>query len=352
MVLKKNTLGLKNQNNTNVLFKNNCLITNRKRMLPKMKIQKTAIVFSTILLALVSCKSSYTRIGDENANYIPYYLKVYEADSLFIVGDYQRSYEILDSLFKKYEPLDIDIYYEYKTYLISKHKTGRHITKKEFEQLILKFGYDNIQIVNNDDLKTLFVKFDISDVDYTQLRNQHLNSLDMELRREIITMKEQDQKYRIGGRSNEDVQNQNKIDSVNTLKMIDVFEKIGFPNKNVIGGFNIDDTHVNCSTILLHTKDSIRLSYFAPKIKEFISKGTASPKLYGTLIDQYFIYKNQEQYYGTYKNSPISSITVNELNKRRKEIGLSNYVYEDWRMEQLYPEQYKLMKEQLKINNN
>ena len=81
--------------------------------------EKTAILLGIMVTALVSCKSSYIRIGDENANYIPYYLKVYEADSLFIVGDYERSYEILDSLFKKYEPINIDGYEEYLIYIAS-----------------------------------------------------------------------------------------------------------------------------------------------------------------------------------------------------------------------------------------
>lgn len=311
-----------------------------------------SLVLFTILFFLISCKSSYTKIGDKDANYIPYYLKVYEADSLFIVGDYQRSYEILDSLFKKYESLDMKPYYEYKTYLISKQKTEKHIGKKEFEQLIVKFGYNNTQIMNDENLKDLYIKFNLSDIDYADLRKGYLNTLNLGLRQEIIEMKEQDQKYRIRGRSYEDIQNQNKIDSVNTLKMIDIFEKIGFPNESIIGVYNIDNTSTSCDVILLHTKDSIRLNYFAPKIKEFIRKGKASSELYGKLIDQSFIYKDKEQYYGTYQNSPISSITIRELNKRRREIGLPNYGYEDWRAEKLYPEQYKLLKEQLKLYNN
>ena len=66
------------------------------------------IFFFTIIftLSLYSCKSNYTRIGDKNANYITYYLKVYEADSLNLIGEYKSSNEILDSLFKKFEPIN------------------------------------------------------------------------------------------------------------------------------------------------------------------------------------------------------------------------------------------------------
>ncbi len=50
-----------------------------------MKTLKAILLIIPLVLLCISCKSSYTRIGDKNANYIPYYLKVYEADSLFIV---------------------------------------------------------------------------------------------------------------------------------------------------------------------------------------------------------------------------------------------------------------------------
>jgi hypothetical protein len=77
------------------------------------------LLFTCIITLLLSCKSSYTRIGDKNANYIPYYLKVNEADSLFLVGNYQKSHKILDSLFQKYEPANTDRFYEYGVYLMS-----------------------------------------------------------------------------------------------------------------------------------------------------------------------------------------------------------------------------------------
>ena len=72
-----------------------------------------------VSLGLFSCKSNYTRIGDKNANYIPYYLKINEADSLFIVGNYKRSFEITDSLFKKFEPINLEGYSEYMTHISS-----------------------------------------------------------------------------------------------------------------------------------------------------------------------------------------------------------------------------------------
>ena len=78
---------------------------------------KKTIVLLTLILLLLSCKSKFTSIGDENANYIPYYLKVYEADSLYLTKNYEQSYKILDRLFKNYEPINIETFNEYLNYI-------------------------------------------------------------------------------------------------------------------------------------------------------------------------------------------------------------------------------------------
>ena len=81
------------------------------------------ILFFLISIFLISCKS-YQKIGGKNSDYIPYYLKVYEADSLFTLKDYQGSYKILDDLFKKYDAKNTVSFYEYGTYLASCLMTG------------------------------------------------------------------------------------------------------------------------------------------------------------------------------------------------------------------------------------
>jgi hypothetical protein len=56
-------------------------------------------------IMMISCKSKVLErnvaINEKvEVNYIPYCLKVNEADSLSLVGKYQQSHYILDSLFK------------------------------------------------------------------------------------------------------------------------------------------------------------------------------------------------------------------------------------------------------------
>jgi len=57
---------------------------------------------------------------------------------------------------------------------------------------------------------------------------------------------------------------------------------------------------VDVGLLLLHTKDSIRMNYFVPKVKEFVKKGLAPPRTLGTMIDQYYLYNGKPQIYGTY----------------------------------------------------
>lgn len=101
---------------------------------------KHLFLLITVLIFTFSCKSTYTKIGDKNANYIPYYLKVYEADSLYIVENYEKSFKILDSLFKKYEPVNTYIYYEVINYMKLKVILNKRISRKETENWILNYG--------------------------------------------------------------------------------------------------------------------------------------------------------------------------------------------------------------------
>ena len=61
--------------------------------------KKSLLLISIISLIVISCKSSYTKIGDKNANYIPYYLKVYENANNYMKDSSDR-YNAYQSYFK------------------------------------------------------------------------------------------------------------------------------------------------------------------------------------------------------------------------------------------------------------
>jgi hypothetical protein len=308
------------------------------------------IVFLMVLVSIgfVSCKSNYTRIGDKDANYIPYYLKVYEADSLYLVGDYEQSYQILDSLFKRYEPIQMRNYYELTSYFKLKVILNKKIKFIEFSKLISDYNVTEVTI-KNDSLLSIYYqkekqKFEIN---YKNLRDEFTTNLNLSLRNDIKKMNSDDQLFRKKGSSNYDKQRQ--LDSINSKKLVAIFTKYGYPNEYLIGNSMVDGTLVEIGTLLLHTNNKERLDYFMPIVLDYIYKGIAPPIEYAYMKDQYLLYNGQKQYYGSYDmNFEEIGTNLHELNLRRKSIGLPSYGYEDWRFKTLYPKDFEEQQEFLK----
>ncbi|HSD14690.1 MAG TPA: hypothetical protein VLB74_08585 [Flavobacterium sp.] len=261
-------------------------------------------------------------------NYIPYYLKVYEADSLYITKNYQRSYAILDSLFQKYEPINMDVYYEYLTYLELKSMLKVGVSEKEFASLVAIHGY-TLENIHGNDYLSKEKNSSVVETNYESLRNKYLSGIDLKLRDSIKKMKVDDQRFR-GANYQQNIDKQRAIDARHAIKLKAIFENIGYPGKKIIGNYSVDKVNfVEITTMLLHTNDEERLSYFMPKVKEFVESGADTPWVYGVMYDQYLLYNGKEQFYGTYENE--LQISKSEVNKHRREIGLPNYGYEKWR---------------------
>ncbi|TDD74877.1 hypothetical protein [Flavobacterium caseinilyticum] len=311
-------------------------------MKKKFKVISSFLMILIISIIFSSCKTE--KVTDftqkQEANYIPYYLKVYEADSLFITRNYQRSYEKLDSLFKIYKPINMQIYNEFATYLKCKIETNHTISKEEVEKLVTEFGYTDEYINNDSYFSTSKYFIFLSENDnYLQLRKQYLSRINKKLRDTIIQMKNDDQLYRNKNYTKK-ITLQNRLDSINAEKLKKIIDVFGFPNERILGNFSVDNKPIDVDAMLLHTKDSIRLNYFMPKILEFVKTGEALPETYASLYDQYLLYKDKPQYYGSYDNS--LGFEEGILKERRKSIGLPNYGYKEWRFKVLYPELNKL----------
>lgn len=299
--------------------------------------------FKKIILLIVLIIFTNSCENNQNQNYIlgGYYENVYKADSLFIVENYSDSFKILDGLFSVFTPVHLPIYDEYETYtkvawIVGEKSKGIELLVK----LISDFGYEKEYIINDDILKEIYnANKKHIDKEYSDLRKEYLNKINFDLREEIIQMREADQSNRGNGKYGIE---QEKIDSINEIKMINIFNKYGYPNRKLVGDYNLSMERVDLSLILLHTNDSIRISYFAPLILEYVKEGICSPLVYGRVIDQYFLYNGENQKYGTYKTPSKTNLTLNgnkkEIDSIRKTIGLPNLGYEKWRTETLYPE--------------
>lgn len=204
------------------------------------------------MMCLVSCKSNYTRIGEKKANYIPYYLKAYEADSLCLVGNYQRSYEILDSLFKKYEPANMNNVNEYSTYIACCVMTGN--TKgidSKIRKGILKYGS---VIRNHPEADTIYSRlFKITKVSKEEMKvlsRKYNKKFDPNLRNRIVRMFNEDQDARIPILNYDKM---NEFQKKHEKEIKEIITQFGYPHQGITGYLlNEKDDPVSFNIILFH----------------------------------------------------------------------------------------------------
>lgn len=309
------------------------------------------LIVSTMLIIACSSLPKGNQTARE-VNYIPYYLKVYEADSLYIVGNYQQSYDILDSLFQKYEPINFMGYNEYVTYtqcaFFLNQKKG--IVKK-VEKLITDFGYTKEWLIDDSTsvLSKVYQTANISDENYQTLRKRYLSSIDLNMREQVVNMMDNDQYYRRFYDKEDIDKKRNETDSIIEKILIQWFDQGIYPNMKRIGNGSVDEKYnsLDIVVLLLHTKKDIRNSYFIPKIYEFVKKGECSPRTYAVIVDQlkYFQkYDNLDMPYGEFNLRSIDSTQYYRFNFNRKEIGLPTLEYSKWKLD-MFLKEYNLTKD-------
>lgn len=309
--------------------------------------KKTIIVF--ILTTLLSCKSSYTKIGDKDANYIPYYLKVYEADSLYLTENYTRSYEILDSLFKKFEPKNQNrntLYLcEFEKYIKLKYKLNKPINKQDFEKLITEFGYLPSTIKNDNKLTEIKEKLKINNEEIEHLFKNYLSTIDYALRSELKEIEKVDQECRRNLRKNKDTlilpllfKKITETDSINNIKIKEIFKKYkGYPYPKYSGNSMISenkyDTFVYMNTSILH-QCSIGKPYerdfYLNFLYEELKKGKYDPVEYAICYDRIHLKKESETFlFSDSKNiEKLSNKEKKKINIERKKHGIFSLEYQ------------------------
>jgi hypothetical protein len=306
--------------------------------------KKTAFLLVLVSLIVISCKSNYIKIGAKDANYIPYYLKVYEADSLFIVKNYQRSFEILDSLFKKFEPINMEVYKEYETYLMASYFTKQK--QKEINKILknsfIKYG-STVSIFEDDSLLLdLLKKSKYSKKDLLAFNNGYNKKLNKDLRSLIENIVAADQNCRLNKPI--DVDELSKVREENNEKIKFVYEKYGYPSSRKIGYEELNQKSINLSAVLLHCDVDFLENYLLEKMKFYLIKGEVLPYNYSGVYDKYLIsFYGEKQLYGTFlnsKNELVSLINESKLDSIRKSVGLGNINYQKWRLKAKYGYEY------------
>ena len=300
----------------------------------------TIVMGCAVGLFLAYCKTPQPTIAQsQEINYIPYYLKVYEADSLYIVKNYQSSYAVLDDLFKKYEILNIEVYNEYETYTASSVATNHtKDIRKMVQNCFAKYG-SLLHIFKQDSLlNRALVLSKFSDADIAQLYEEYRNNLDLELRHTVEIMLQQDQQCRIASPFNMDTMK--KVDRINRQKLQMILAEKGYPNRKKIGGYSLNQKDVDIGTLFLHA-DPIELAEeLLPKLKQYVINGDCKPDIYAGPFDKLMLsYGAETQLYGTMNKNYKELMPLEypkKLDSLRKSIGLPHIGYSKWRLKTKY----------------
>ena len=269
-----------------------------------------------LLILLSSCQKSNKTECDYIKNYYP---NIYKADYEYHIGNYKKAYDYYHIAFDNCEPLNTPLYYEIRKFA----KVSALLNKNKIALKFIKIDINNGATINsiiNDTTFSNVLKSTQGKVliqDYDSLRKDYINKVDLQFRKEMLEIFRLDQAFR------QDPIKLDSIDKINEKKLIDIFENKGYPNNKLIGHPSIDRQNINMSIILRHTDDSIRKSYFIPKVTEFVKNGTCPPNDLGVLVDWYYLRRKEKQIYGMFPIKEGNTISdLKQVDKNRQSIGL------------------------------
>ena len=298
---------------------------------------KDTVLLIFLFFILISCGSTLkinsNEINNKKFNYIPYYLESQKADSLYQIGDFEKSYRKLDSLFKIYRPLNTDTYQEYSVYLSSA------VMSDHFEDIEnkVRFGLSNFGTIttNHKEWVAIYVGVikaaRLNKEEIILLKNKYKSKVNLELRNRLVKMTNEDQSIRVKGKDSEF----DSVDLKNSKELEDIFNKYGYPSISLIGSNNSFDDYVNIKVIFLHQTDDFKKKYL-PIILDNVKKGNCDPRVYATIYDRKMWENSNKQFYGSYTstNNKIDPPLLNskDIDSIRKSIGLESISYNEWRL--------------------
>lgn len=272
------------------------------------------------------------------------YLKlISEADKLYRTKDYKTSAELYSKAFKIESENPSHLY----NGACSSSLAGN--TKQAFKWLNLSIekGWTNLKHLNSDtDLENLHSKKEWGKTIEKLEKKLALMeaNYDKPLQAELLTILEEDQKYRMQmnetqkkfGQNSKEMNDLWKItnqkDSINLLKVKKILDEKGWVGKDKVGA----QANSALFLVIQHSDLETQKKYL-PMMKEAVTKGNASAGSLALLIDRIEIREGRKQIYGsqiginqsnnTYYILPLTD--PDNVDKRRTEVGLgpiSEYV--------------------------
>ena len=281
----------------------------KSAILKQKKTLYVVYVVLSILFNLTSCRT-------KELNYITYYNKVNEIDSIYrfkkdtikVIKEYKK-------LFNKYPPRNQERIDEFKTYIVLSDKYQKNFGGK-------KTLYKLIPLVApyGEEYKDLFDLYKKYGIDSLQIKNEIVKwkkNLNKRLVDSFTIAFIRDQQE---GRSNATIIQQN--DKKNAQLMKWTFENYGYPSLQKIGILGNDDVFMPMLTFFSHMSASEYYPYFKTKLLEYVKSGDCLPRDYATMVDRHNLQISKEEIIYGYYNDYKSVIDTLKINRNRKTLGL------------------------------
>ena len=290
-------------------------------LIVKLKSNLSILIFLLLSFSVLGQYNKCNLISD-------YYPTIYKAELNYLKGNYDLAFKFFKEAESNCELLNQPDILESVKYAELLGKRGDY--KKCFYYLkkVLKKGFKYEFLENNSKLKFLqthkkWIKLKANSTKYQRQFNQNVNQ---ELRKKILELVKNDQQIRAkDDRSDEENSQLRYGDSLNLVKIKEIFKTYGYPKPSLIGhSYNGENTDIRF--MLMHYRDT---AYLKPKLLQYVKQGDCSPYVLGFFIDSFDRIKGEGYTYGVYNNVDSTDIKdFSSIDNTRKAIGLRSYSLE------------------------
>jgi len=272
----------------------------------------TSFALIAIIFTLTACKS-------RNLNYITYYNKINEIDSIFrFQKDTIFTIKQYKKIFRQYPPKNQERREEYENYIKLADQHHKNFGGKKSLYKLIPLVAPNWKYKKKDtSFIQLYQKYGIDRQEMELKVEEWKKRLNQKLVDSFTVAFKRDQDSRIDS-NYADI---NKNDKKNAELLKWMFENYGFPDLQKIGLWN-GDFFMPSGPMLLHMADYEEYyPYLKIKVLEYVKSGECPPRDYAAMIDRNNLHHKVPYTYGVYQGyENIKDSTT--VNRNRKSIGL------------------------------
>ena len=282
---------------------------------------KHLILFLSLLLSITLYSQNHKSYFYLSSKHWQYYNQGKTDSILQIVKTIENNYHLF--------PPDIPVFL--KTCLLN---DDVDITQKMVIELLTKTDFDTSKFAHDAIFQKIYSLpfWNQINESYDSLRNVYYKNLNVKMICQLNAMRELDQYGRLNYPDSliSVYHLPKEIDTYNFIKLKKLIEEKGFPPYSAVGKSGFKSIYI----VLMHNSTyGNNLNYIDSVMKQQMIIGNWEPWRYANIIDRYYHFMKGYQVYGTFitKNNKgertCGKITdVQNLDKRRKEIGLSPFM--------------------------